>query len=196
VLQQACREAVFLQDMVLADPPLTMSVNISVKQLQQPNFIGSLKDILAETGLVPSRLVLEITESLLMIDTEAAVQLLTDLKRVGVRLAVDDFGTGYSSLGYLSRFPVDMLKIDRSFVSRLHDNDEALALVAAIVRLGETLNLRTVAEGIEDHEQLARLVGLGCQFGQGYLFGRPLRLDDALEAARGVGITAVEPRAG
>jgi diguanylate cyclase (GGDEF)-like protein len=181
VLREACRQGKFLQDMAPNDPPLTISVNVSVKQLQQADFTQKVAQVLEETSFDPSRLMLEITESLLMIDTEATIHKLHELKQLGVQLAVDDFGTGYSSLSYLSRFPVDALKIDRSFVSNVDGGDQDSALAEAIVRLGETLRLKTVAEGVELQEQMDRFLELGCQLGQGFYVAKPLPIDEALE---------------
>ena len=130
--------------------------------------------MLAETGLAPHLLTLELTESVLMQDAEAATAMLVDLKSLGVRLAIDDFGTGYSSLNYLRRFPIDELKIDRSFVASLDDGPTQSAVVLSILRLSETLHLETVAEGIEEPSQLAVLRELGADLGQGYLFAQPL----------------------
>jgi diguanylate cyclase (GGDEF)-like protein/PAS domain S-box-containing protein len=184
VLREACRQSVFFQDMTRADPPLTMSVNISVRQLQQPDFSRKVMAVLEETGLTPSLLMLEITESLLMVDTEAMVEKLHELKDVGVQLAVDDFGTGYSSLSYLSLFPVDALKIDRSFVNKVEQGGQESALAAAIVKLGETLKLKTIAEGIELPEQLDHFVELGCHLGQGFYMAKPMGVDQALDFLR------------
>jgi EAL domain-containing protein (putative c-di-GMP-specific phosphodiesterase class I) len=130
--------------------------------------------VLASTGLSPELLTLELTESVLMQDAEAAIAMLAELKSLGVRLAIDDFGTGYSSLNYLRRFPIDELKIDRSFVASLDDGPTQSAVVLSILRLSETLQLETVAEGIEEPSQLAVLRDLGADLGQGYLFARPL----------------------
>jgi len=130
--------------------------------------------VLARTGLEPGRLTLELTESVLMQDAEAATATLVELKRLGVRLAIDDFGTGYSSLSYLRRFPIDELKIDQSFVASMGDGPEQAAVVLSIIRLGETLHLETVAEGIEQADQLADLQTLGADLGQGYYFARPI----------------------
>jgi EAL domain-containing protein (putative c-di-GMP-specific phosphodiesterase class I) len=154
-----------------------MSVNISAKQLQQPGIVASVEHALNETGLDPTTLILEMTESVLMNDTESTLDKLRGLKQLGVRLALDDFGTGYSSLSYLSRFPVDILKIDRSFIRTIDGKGEESALAAAIVRLGESLHLRTVAEGIELPAQLERLNELGCTLGQGFYFGQPMSIE-------------------
>jgi EAL domain-containing protein (putative c-di-GMP-specific phosphodiesterase class I) len=147
---------------------------VSGRQLQHPAFVAEVATVLASTGLAPQLLTLELTESVLMQDAEAATAVLVELKRLGVRLAIDDFGTGYSSLNYLRRFPIDELKIDRSFVASLDDGPTHSAVVLSILRLGETLRLETVAEGIEESSQLAALRGLGADLGQGYLFARPL----------------------
>jgi diguanylate cyclase (GGDEF)-like protein/PAS domain S-box-containing protein len=181
VLTQACRHVRFLQDLFPSQPPLTMSVNLSVVQLQSPTLIEDVGVALEESGFEPSCLTLEITESVLVTDTDATILKLHALKELGIKLAVDDFGTGYSSLSYLSRFPVDALKIDRSFVTGIDEDVESSALAAAIVKIGETLNLDTIAEGIETKDQLASLESLGCVLGQGYLFARPMDLDKTVE---------------
>jgi len=181
VLAEACRHACFLQGLFPSQPPLTMSVNLSVKQLQNPMLVEDVATVLEESGLEPACLTLEITESVLVTDTDATIVKLHALKELGIKLAVDDFGTGYSSLSYLNRFPVDALKIDRSFVDGIEDDVESSALAAAIIKIGETLNLHTIAEGIETEGQLARLQDLGCALGQGYNFARPMDLDKAVE---------------
>ena len=172
VLREACRQARQMQTLLPADPPLSMSVNLSVKQLQHSDIAADVRDALAESGLAARSLTLEITESVLMTDTDLAVQRLEELKQLGVRLAMDDFGTGYSSLSYLSRFPVDILKMDRSFL-RDGASPTASALASAVIALGETLQLEVVAEGIEFPEQWLGLRELGCGSGQGFLFAQP-----------------------
>jgi EAL domain-containing protein (putative c-di-GMP-specific phosphodiesterase class I) len=181
VLGEACRHACFLQGLFPSQPPLTMSVNLSVKQLQNAMLVEDVAKVLEESGLEPACLTLEITESVLVTDTDATILKLHALKELGIKLAVDDFGTGYSSLSYLNRFPVDALKIDRSFVDGIEDDVESSALAAAIIKIGETLNLHTIAEGIETEGQLSRLQDLGCALGQGYNFARPMDLDNAVE---------------
>jgi diguanylate cyclase (GGDEF)-like protein/PAS domain S-box-containing protein len=172
VLHTACQQAAhWLQ--AAPSAPLTVGVNISGRQLQRPGFVDEVREVLADSGLPPQLLVLEMTESILMDDTEGTLQTLEELKAMGVKIAIDDFGTGYSSLSYLHRFPVDILKIDRSFVERLSGADPQESLVQSIVQLGQTLQLETIAEGIEDHGQLLALRRLGCQMAQGYHFGRP-----------------------
>jgi diguanylate cyclase (GGDEF)-like protein len=170
VLEQACHQARLWQQ-ALHDPSLVVSVNLSARQLQQPDLTLAVSRILQATGLAPSSLKLEITESVLMQDADAAR--LAALAQLGIHLAIDDFGTGYSSLAYLSRLPIDTLKIDRSFVSRLGHEPESDAVVRTIVALAHTLNLSVTAEGIEEPEQAARLRRLGCHRGQGFLFARP-----------------------
>ena len=170
ILETACREAVRLQELFPREEPLTMSVNLSVRQLQSETLVSDVLGALKATGLPASSLVLEITESLMLTDTEFAMQQLYDLKALGIRLAMDDFGTGYSSLSYLSRFPVDILKMDRSFVG----SDDNEALTSAIIALGASLSLEVVAEGIELPEQANSLEELGCELGQGYLFAKPM----------------------
>ncbi|MGH2674776.1 MAG: putative bifunctional diguanylate cyclase/phosphodiesterase, partial [Actinomycetota bacterium] len=172
ILREACTRAAGWQ--VEGHPPLAISVNLSPKQLTDPNLVGEVDRSLQASGLDPGCLILEITEDVLMHETEATLQTLRELKKLGVRLAIDDFGTGYSSLSYLERFPVDMLKIAKTFVDQLGNGTPRSPLVEAVIRLGEALGLRTVAEGIETAEQLDRLRGLHCKQGQGFLFARPL----------------------
>jgi EAL domain-containing protein (putative c-di-GMP-specific phosphodiesterase class I) len=178
VLAEACRQAVALHEAAKEAPPLTVSVNLSVKQLQSDTIVEDVREALEASGLPPSCLVLEITESVMMADTDLAVARLQELKELGALLAMDDFGTGYSSLSYLSRFPVDILKMDRSFLSKEH---EASGLAGAIIAMGNSLNLEVVAEGIELPEQLGSLRDLGCELGQGFLFAKPMNRDALVE---------------
>jgi EAL domain-containing protein (putative c-di-GMP-specific phosphodiesterase class I) len=170
VLEAACREGVILHKRFPREDPLTISVNLSVRQLQSETIVADVQAALDASGLPASALVLEITESVMMADTDLAVSRLRELKSLGVRLAMDDFGTGYSSLSYLGRFPVDILKMDRSFLAS-GEND---SLAAAVIALGASLALDVVAEGIEYPEQVASLRDLGCELGQGFLFARPM----------------------
>jgi diguanylate cyclase (GGDEF)-like protein len=174
VLREACRQAKAWQERRPATPSLTIAVNLSARQLQHPGIVDEVSAALAAVGLDPWSLVLEITETAIMEQLDAAITMLTELRRLGVRLALDDFGTGYSSLSYLQRLPVDILKIDRSFVAGVAGSTEDSALARAIITLGQTLGLEVVAEGVETAEQLAALRELGCQLGQGYYFARPL----------------------
>jgi diguanylate cyclase (GGDEF)-like protein/PAS domain S-box-containing protein len=174
VLREACRQA---REWQATGHRLGIKVNLSARQFVHPNLAGVVAEILAETGIDPALVYLEITETVLMEDVESTSGALTELKSLGVSLTVDDFGTGYSSLAYLKRFPVDELKIDRDFVGGLITDQEDSAIVAAIINLAHTLGLVAVAEGVETAEQLERLRELGCDIGQGYYFGRPLPPD-------------------
>jgi EAL domain-containing protein (putative c-di-GMP-specific phosphodiesterase class I) len=185
VLEEACREAVELQRRCPQDPPLTMSVNLSVRQLQRADIAADVQRALETSGLAPASLTLEVTESAMMRDIDAAVLRLEELHLLGVRLAIDDFGTGYSSLNYIRQFPFDILKVDRSFISDLDEAGEISDLTAAIMGLAGILHLQAVAEGIETAGQLERLQQLGCEFGQGYLFHRPMTKEDAELLAAG-----------
>jgi diguanylate cyclase (GGDEF)-like protein/PAS domain S-box-containing protein len=173
VLHEACRQVQEWRG-TWAGQRLHLSVNVSGRQIQTPGFVDVVATVLSLTGLDPSSLVLELTESVLMEDPQGAAGTLKDIKRLGVALAVDDFGTGYSSLSRLRGFPIDVLKVDRTFVAGLLGGPEEAALAHAIVKLGHTLGLRTVAEGIEEREQWEALCSLGCEYGQGFFFARPL----------------------
>ncbi|MGB2873842.1 MAG: EAL domain-containing protein [Gaiellaceae bacterium] len=177
VLETACQEGVRLHGRFPRPEPLAVSVNLSVRQLQSDSIVSDVRRALEESGLPESALVLEITESVMLADTDFAVDRLRDLKSLGVRLAMDDFGTGYSSLSYLSRFPVDILKMDRSFVGA----GENVALTSAIIALGASLELDVVAEGIELQEQEQSLHDLGCELGQGFLYARPMDANALVE---------------
>ncbi|MEZ5426529.1 MAG: EAL domain-containing protein [Pyrinomonadaceae bacterium] len=155
----------------------TMTINISGKQLQHSGFAAEIADALETTGTVPSSIILEITESVMMHNTEDMLKRLLKLKSLGVRLAIDDFGTGYSSLSYLQQFPIDILKIDKSFTKGIGQGSEKSAVARTIINLSDTLQLSTIAEGIEVAEQVPALESLGCKFGQGFYFARPLSED-------------------
>jgi diguanylate cyclase (GGDEF)-like protein/PAS domain S-box-containing protein len=179
VLREACRQAAEWQrNSPPRERPLTLNINLSGRQLQSPEVVDDVARALTESGLSPSALVLEMTESVLMDDNEDVLTILKQLKQLGPRLAIDDFGTGYSSLSYLHRFPVDMLKIDRSFVERLSHASDNAELARTIVRLGQSLQLVTVAEGVEDSAQFLALRRMGCDVGQGYYFGRPMESEE------------------
>ena len=177
VLEQSCRQ-VRAWDELKGVPKVAVNVNVSARQLQEPDFVAQVAATLATTRLDPSRLTLEFTESLLLRDTELTISKLHALKALGVRLAIDDFGTGYSSLSYLRRLPIDELKIDGSFIAGMASEPGQMAVVRSIIDLAETLHLETVAEGIEGDEQLQALRGLSAQMGQGFLFSKPLSADD------------------
>ena len=185
VLEEACRQAVAWEREFPDKPPLSMSVNLSARQLQQRTLVDEVAEVLDSTGLDPERLTLELTETMLMQDTGDVVHRLTQLKQLGVHLAIDDFGTGYSSLSYLHRFPLDVLKIDRSFTGNLKRGTGEGVLTHAIIRLARTLHLRTVAEGIERPDQVGKLQAMGCHYGQGHYFSKPVDGDTAIEAVYG-----------
>ena len=174
VLRTATIYAKALQDAYPMDPPFHMAVNLSARQLVRPEIVDEVRDILEETGLDPHSLILEITESVMMQDMELSIERLTELKSLGVQLAIDDFGTGYSSLNYVRRFPVDILKVDKSFIDGVSEGGESSALTAAVIELAAILGLKPVAEGIERADQLQRLLELHCDLGQGYFFAKPL----------------------
>jgi len=185
VLREACRQAARWAAFV---PGLTMNVNLSGRELEDPRLLDDVTAVLRATGLPAERLVLEITETVLMQDTEATIERLRALRALGVRLAVDDFGTGYSSLRYLNRFPLDVLKMAKPFVDGLGSPDGDPALARAIIELGSDLGLHIVAEGIERSPQLAHLQRLGCPYGQGFWFARPMPAAEAT-AALGAPVT-------
>ncbi len=174
VLESACRQARDWQETYPSFPPLFVSVNLSVKQFNQPGLVENIANLLQEFKLPPRCLKLEITESVFSDNIEAAVGLLTHLRNLGVQLSIDDFGTGYSSLSYLQRFPIDTLKIDRSFVTQMMENEENIAIVRTIVALAQNLGMDVVAEGVETEDQLTLLRKLECENGQGFLFSTPL----------------------
>jgi len=177
VLHEACRQTRAWQDL-LGRSDLSVSVNLSARQFQHPALLSDILVALASTGLDAASLVIEITESILMLHTPSTMATLEALRRAGVRVAVDDFGTGYSSLAYLQRFPIDILKVDRMFVEHAADGGDGAVLARAIIELARALRLRVVAEGIEEFEQLEALLSFGCGHGQGYLFSRPLNAAD------------------
>jgi EAL domain-containing protein (putative c-di-GMP-specific phosphodiesterase class I) len=173
-LEEACRQAVRWQQVLDLEQPLVMSVNLSGRQFQDPNLVDQIRRILDETGLEPRALKLEVTESVLMWDLQSTIARMRALTDLGIRLAIDDFGTGYSSLSHLKQFPVDTLKIDRSFVEGLGTDPQALAIVRSITALADALDLSVTAEGVETTAQRAQLRELGCDRGQGYLFAKPV----------------------
>jgi diguanylate cyclase (GGDEF)-like protein len=181
VLQRTCAKVCELNKTIFAEKPAAAHVNLSPTSIRQPNFVDTLASDLSKSGLDPERLVLEITESVMMHDVEQAASKLRAIKNLGVRLALDDFGTGYSSLSYLRSFPVDVVKIDKLFVDEIETDEGASALVQAILRLGLGLTFEVVAEGIETQEQLKSLLDLGCLYGQGYYLAHPLSAPDLAE---------------
>jgi EAL domain-containing protein (putative c-di-GMP-specific phosphodiesterase class I) len=177
VLDQACRQLVQWNDERPGRPPPTVAVNISGRQLSEPGVVEAVAEVLDRHGLDPALLCLEVTETA-MLQEGSAQAVFERLSALGVQIALDDFGTGYSSLGQLQRFPVNILKIDRSFVVRVHTRGDESPIVAAVTAMAKALGMRTVGEGIENEEQLAGLTRLGCDDGQGYLLARPAAPED------------------
>jgi diguanylate cyclase (GGDEF)-like protein/PAS domain S-box-containing protein len=173
-LREACRQMSNWRAHSEASHDLTVSVNLSAKQLLQPHLVDQTKKLLRETGLPPEALKLEITESAVMADPAAAAEMLQQIKSLGIRLAIDDFGTGYSSLSYLHRFPLDTLKIDRSFISGVGEGGDGMEIARTIMPMAKNLRLDVVAEGVETMEQVALLKRLQCKYAQGYYFSKPL----------------------
>ncbi len=173
IMRESCRQTQAWQQQFANSKSLTINVNLSGKQFSSV-LAQQISKILQETGLNPHQLKLEITESLLMENAETAVETLTELQKLGVQLAIDDFGTGYSSLSYLHRFPIDTLKVDRSFIQKIDSDGEQLAIVRTIITLAWNLGMEVVAEGVETAKQVAQLKALRCEYAQGYLFAKPL----------------------
>ena len=178
VIERACQQAARLQAACPRDVPLTMAVNLSARQLQAHGIVDHVRDALAASGIPPASLVLELTESVVMDDVDLAAIRLHELRALGVRLAIDDFGTGYSSLNYIRQFPLDILKVDRSFVLDINGGGEIAALTESIIELASIFNLSAVAEGIEHADQVQRLRELNCAFGQGFHLHRPMPAAD------------------
>ena len=185
VLERACEQAVGWQATLPPAARLSISVNLAGRQLQSSTLIGEVTAVIERTGIDPHDLMLEITESTLMDEVEIVATRLAELKRLGVRIAVDDFGTGFSSLSYLQRFPVDVLKIAKEFVDEIATEQRDARLVEAVIKIASSLDLRTVAEGIELEEQRVRLRELGCMLGQGYLFAKPMLPEAVPDLLRG-----------
>jgi EAL domain-containing protein (putative c-di-GMP-specific phosphodiesterase class I) len=194
VLREACAAAAGMQRPG-ATP--TMSVNVSAQQLAQPGFVEQVLDTLAATGLASDRLVLEITETVVLRDLEAVAPRLAALRQRGIKVAIDDFGTGYSSLAYLSQLPVDVLKVDKSFIDRVTVDAQDASLAEAIIGLSHNMNFTTVAEGVEQPEQAHWLRNARCTYGQGYFWSRPVELavahqllEESVSAKAAVTLTA------
>ena len=179
ILESAFHQLSVWQTQFPSNPPLMMSINLSGNQLAQENLVEIIQQLLNATGINPQTIKLEITESVAMQDVEAAISVLLQLRSLNLQISIDDFGTGYSSLSYLHRFPINTLKIDRSFVSHMTDADEDAAIVKTIIMLSDNLGMDVVAEGIETKSQQLKLLRLGAEYGQGYLFSKPLDSDNA-----------------
>lgn len=178
ILHSACRQIVDWQERWPSDKSRTVAVNLSGKHFGHPSLVEQIKTVIQETGINPANLKLELTESAIMENAETAILMLKQIKETGVQISIDDFGTGYSSLSYLHRFPIDLLKVDRSFVSAMEENTENGEIVRTVIALAKALKLKVVAEGIESIHQYHQLRILGCEYGQGYLFSKPLQVDD------------------
>jgi len=193
VIREACRQIRQWASQGMVD--LCVAVNVSTQQFSREDFVESVLRTVREYGIRPQRLELEITESLLMRDTKEIISALTRLRDTGVRISIDDFGTGYSSLGYLKQFPVDTLKIDRSFVKDLQFSSDDAAICAAIIAMARELNLTTVAEGVELVEQMEFLRLQGCNQFQGFLFSKPLPAAELEELLRAGANLTIKPSA-
>ena len=174
VMEEACRQAKEWESFCPENHPFTVNVNVSSKQLHQADIVERVRQILQKTGLSPSKLKLEITESVMVADMDSAIEKMHALKALGVKLALDDFGTGYSSMASLHAFPLDTVKIDRSFVHRLAEHGDAATIIGAIIAMAKSLQMDVTGEGVETASDVAELQGLGCNVGQGYLFSRPI----------------------
>jgi EAL domain-containing protein (putative c-di-GMP-specific phosphodiesterase class I) len=172
ILKASCRQ-VGQWSRTRIDNPLFVSVNLSGQHFDNPDLVNHIREVLLETAFDPAYLKLEITETAVMENAEAAIAMLNSIKKLGIQVSIDDFGTGYSSLSYLHRFPIDTLKVDRSFVDSIDTSAEHSEIVRTIICLAKALNLSVVAEGIENLRQLRELITLECNYGQGYLFSRP-----------------------
>jgi EAL domain-containing protein (putative c-di-GMP-specific phosphodiesterase class I) len=172
VMRESCRQVAAWRRQLA--PGLALSVNVAARQLAQPNFVATVEKAAMAAGLPLNALILEVTETALLDDASTALESLHRVRDVGVRVAIDDFGTGYSSLSYLSRLPADVLKIDRAFVADIDDDDVERGVPAVVLRLGDTLGLETIAEGVETPGQMDALRRLGCRLAQGYLLAEPL----------------------
>jgi diguanylate cyclase (GGDEF)-like protein/PAS domain S-box-containing protein len=181
ILEEACSWAAHMQRECPREPPISVAVNVSAFQVERREFVEEVREVLEQTGIPPASLILELTESVMMRDMDMSTMHMNSLRALGVRLAIDDFGTGYSSLNYLRRFPVDILKIDRSFLA--DSNPEVVELTAAVVQLAQIFKLKAVAEGIETAGQLERVEGTNCEFGQGFHFAKPLTGEEILALA-------------
>ena len=179
ILEQACRQMRSWQEQFSDCQTWIISVNLSIRQFSQPNLVEQIEEIIQLTGINPHSLKLEITESMVMDDVEEAINLLHRLKTLGLRLSMDDFGTGFSSFSYLHRFPMDTLKVDRSFVSNMNQSGKNQAIVTAIITLAHKLDLDVVAEGIETKAEMESLQALNCEYGQGYFFSKPVNSEQA-----------------
>jgi EAL domain-containing protein (putative c-di-GMP-specific phosphodiesterase class I) len=150
-----------------------------VRYLMRNSFLDELREVLKSTGMPPEQLEVEITESIMIDSVDKALDCINEIKKLGIKIAIDDFGTGYSSLSYLNDFPADMLKVDKSFIDRMNTNDSSKQYVAAIISIGHVMNFTVISEGVEQPDQLDTLRNIGCDYIQGFIWGRPMAPDDA-----------------
>jgi EAL domain-containing protein (putative c-di-GMP-specific phosphodiesterase class I) len=174
VLREVCGQLIRWNQQYPDMIPLVISINLFSRQLLQTNFVRVVKQILKETGIDANNIMIDITESMIMDNTKIAARVLKQLKAMKIQLTIDDFGTGYSSLGYIRKFPADLLKIDRSFISRMNDDEESLGIVRTVITMARNMGLKVIAEGVETAEQLKQLRTLGCDYAQGFYFSQPL----------------------
>ncbi len=179
ILRESCLQLRKWQNEYETNPPLTISVNLSPKQFTQTDLVERVLEIISDTNIEPDSLRLEITESQLMGDSQATIRTMNSLQKIGIKFSIDDFGTGYSSLSYLHRLPINFLKIDRSFVSQTPEHVKNREIVRTIISLAKNLNLKVIAEGIETIEQMQYLKSLDCEYGQGYLYSKPIDVEAA-----------------
>ena len=178
IFRSACQQLYFWRSQEIVPPNFFISINVSACQFSQPDFTNQIEFILRETSIPPECIKLEITETVIMQDFDVMTKVIHQLHEWKIQISIDDFGTGYSSLSYLHSFPIDTLKIDRSFIQDIHQSKTSFALVNAITQVAKTLEIDLIAEGIETHEQYLELMKLGCQLGQGYLFAKPMAFED------------------
>jgi EAL domain-containing protein (putative c-di-GMP-specific phosphodiesterase class I) len=191
ILRKACCQMASIEKEFGGDFPLLLSVNLSCKQFAQPRLVKRIKRILEETGYPPTRLKLEITESVFLEYKEAAVQMLNQLRKIGIEMSIDDFGTGYSNLSYLMQLPISTLKIDRSFITPIQPNGGNTEIVKTIVMMARNLGLRVIAEGVETEVQLEQLKKLDCESAQGFLFAEPMPFEEIENFLTKDGITNI-----
>ena len=173
ILDEACRQISVWHNKYPADPPLTVNVNLSARQCAQPDLTNKIEEILQKYELDPSSLKLELTESLVIEDSESTSAMLSQLRNMGIQIQVDDFDTGYSSLGYLQNFPIDALKIDHTFINQLGSNESSQEIIRTILSLAQNLGIKVIAEGVETNDQLSKLQEMDCEYFQGFLFAKP-----------------------
>jgi EAL domain-containing protein (putative c-di-GMP-specific phosphodiesterase class I) len=183
VIETACKTLQSWKKNTLASN-LTLSINVSAPQFRESDFVNRIETLILDYDINPTRLKLELTESLLLVDIEKAIQKVSALNNIGIRLVLDDFGTGYSSLQYLKRLPLDQIKIDQSFIRDIETDTDDRAIVTTIVNMSKSLNVGVIAEGVETYAQKEFLINQGCNYFQGYLFGKPKPADEFIQSLR------------